>query len=156
MCGTLLEVAEDEDGLRRSCETCARPFDVRLTQDVQSGQKGVSLVYHSGGNGKSGETSAVGSSTTSYLLPSAGLGAATNPLGPLMEPEPPEEAHFRCSCQKLLAISKGQYEKRSRCPACGARMIVFMLFDPGARSFTLQTFSLIDATTGATAVLTAL
>ena len=70
--------------------------------------------------------------------------------------ELPDEAHFKCSCGALLAISKDQYEKRSRCPVCNARMLVFMLYDSRARTFTLQLFSLVDRSSGTTQVLSKL
>jgi len=155
MCGTVLEIGLDDDGRRRTCDTCRRRFDIHFTEDVGSGQKGVSLHYLNTDNKASGETSSVGAGTTSFQMPSAGEDSA-NPHGLLMEPELPDEAHFKCSCGVLLAIPKAQFEKRSRCPACNARMLIFMLYDSRVRSFTLQLFSLIDRSTGSTQVLSKL
>ena len=70
-----------------------------------------------------------------------------------MEPELPDEAHFRCPCKALLAIPKALYEQRTSCPGCGARMLIFLLWNAQAKSFTLQHFSLIDRTSGATKIL---
>lgn len=158
MCGTILEIAESDDGKRQTCATCNRLFDIRFSEDVNSGQKGVSLQYLTDEKKSNGETSTVGAGTTSFQMPGSTRDprAMTNSLGLKIEPEPPDEAHFRCTCKVLLAIPKAQYEKRSRCPACGARMLVFMLFDPASEGFTLQLFSLIDKSTGQTQVLSKL
>jgi len=158
MCGTILEISESDDGRRQSCGTCNRRFDIRFSEGVSSGQKGVSLQYLTDGNAANGKTSTVGGGTTSFQLPSSGRDpkAMTNALGLRIEPEPPDEAHFKCACKALLAISKAQYEKRTSCPSCGARMLVFMLYDQTADSFTLQLFSLIDKKSGQTGVLTKL
>lgn len=155
MCGTILEIAILDDGKRQGCPTCQRRFDIRFTEDVGSGQRGVSLLYLTDGKA-SGETSTMGGGTTSFQLPSPGKDSAGATHGLLMEPEPPDEAHFKCACGVLLSISKKLYEKRTRCPACKARMLVFLLFDGRTRGFTLQSFSLIDASTGSTQVLSKL
>lgn len=151
MCGTILEIASDDDGRRQTCSTCRRRFDVRFTEDVVSGQKGVSLLYVTDENRQNGSTSTVGAGTTSFQLPSSTMDA--DPHGLLTDPDLPEEAHFRCSCGLLLAIVKAQFEKRTRCPSCNARMLVFMLYDPKAGAYTLQLFSLIDPSTGTTQIL---
>jgi len=147
-----MEVSAEDGGRRSSCPTCRRRFDVRVTEDLTNGQKGVSLHYLTD-NRKSGETSAIGGGTTSFLLPAAPSPASTHGLGLHREPELPDEAHFRCPCTALLAIPRTLYEKRSSCPSCGARMLVFLLWDERANSFTLQHFSLIDAKSGQTRVL---
>src|SRR5581483_11024795 len=95
MCGSILEISAADDGRRSTCGVCARRFDVRFTEDVGSGQKGVSLHYLTDDR-KSGETSTVGGGTTSFQLPSMDPSAATHGL--LAEPELPGEAHFRCPC----------------------------------------------------------
>jgi len=155
MCGAILEVSADDDGRRSTCSVCRRRFDVRFTEDVGSGQKGVSLQYLND-NRKSGETSQIGGGTTSFELPSSDPSAATHGVGLLTEPELPDEAHFRCPCKALLAIPKSMYEKRAKCPACAARMLIFLLWDAGKKSFTLQHFSLIDKSSGSTQVLSSL
>jgi len=153
MCGSILEVSGQDDGRRSSCPVCLRRFDVRFTVDVAGGRKGVSLQYLADSR-KRGETSTVSPGTTSFFLDGPDPSAATHGL--LMEPELPDEAHFRCSCKALLVIPKALYEKRSKCPSCGARMLMFLFYDAGARSFTLQQFSLIDRGSGSTRILNAL
>src|SRR5450631_3741649 len=125
MCGAMMEVSADDDGRHSSCPVCRRRFAVRFSQDVATGQKGVSLQYLTD-NRKSGETSTIGGGTTSFQMPVGDPSAATHGL--LLEPELPDEAHFRCPCKTLLSIPKSLFEKRSKCPSCGARMLVFMLY----------------------------
>lgn len=148
----MMEVSGEDDGRRSDCPVCRRRFDVRFSEDLTTGQKGVSLHYLTDDR-KSGETSAIGGGTTSFMLPGPDPSAATHGVGLLLEPELPDEAHFRCPCKALLAIPKELYEKRAKCPSCGARMLIFMLYDSGAKSFTLQYFSLIDKNSGKTCVL---
>ena len=45
MCGAFLEVSAGDDGRQSSCPVCHRRFEVRLTQDASSGQKGIALQY---------------------------------------------------------------------------------------------------------------
>ena len=85
MCGAIMEVSGGDDGRRSSCPVCRRRFDVRFTEDVGSGQKGMSLHYLTD-NRKSGETSTIGGGTTSFQLPGPDPSAATHGL--LIEPEP--------------------------------------------------------------------
>ena len=153
MCGAILEIPPEADGKHRSCPSCSRRFEIRFTEDLTPGQRGVSLHYLTD-NKSSGGTSTVGGGTTSFELGFSDPSAATHGL--LLEPEPPEEAHFQCACKAMLAVSRKQYEKRARCPACGARMLIFLLYDDAKKSFTLQTFSLIDKPSGMTQLLTKL
>jgi hypothetical protein len=152
MCGSILEVAGQDDGRRSSCGVCRRRFDVRFTEDDGSGQKALSLHYLSEDR-RSGETSTVGGGTTSFMMPGPESAGSTPGPGLLSEPEQPDEAHFRCPCQALLAIPKALYEKRTSCPHCGARMLIFLLWDAQAKSFTLQHFNLIDRKSGETKIL---
>jgi len=153
MCGAILEVSSGDDGRRSSCPVCLRRFDVRFAEGGTGGQKAVSLQYLPDDR-KSGATSTMAAGTTSFLLPGPDPSAATHGL--LMEPELPDEAHFRCPCTALLAIPKTLYEKRAKCPVCGARMLMFLFYDAGAKSYTIQHFSLIDQSSGSTRVLSRL
>jgi hypothetical protein len=154
MCGTILEIYSEDDGARQSCPSCRRRFEVHLTEEVSGGPRGISLHYLTDGDKATGESTSVGSGTTVFQIPSSG--EVSEDSSQPKEPEPPEEAHFKCACGVMLAIPRRLYEKRSRCPACGIRMIVFLLLDPQSLAFTLQLFNLIDRTTGDTQPLTRL
>jgi len=147
MCGVLVEVGPGDHGKRETCETCGRRFDIRISSDAPAGQKTVTLNY------RAGEDQPSASATT--VVP---ISAPRNPggSGPAAEPEPPSESLVKCRCGVLLAVFRNQYEKRGRCPACGHRMLAFLLYDARNRTFTLQTFNLIDAPSGSTQVLTKL
>jgi hypothetical protein len=147
MCGIMIEVGLGDHGKRETCETCHRRFDIRISSDAPAGQRSVSLHY------LAGEDHASGSATT--IVPISGP-KKPGPENEILEPEPPAEALVKCGCGELLAVFRKQYEKRGRCPACGARMLVFMLYDASARSYTLQTFSLVDRESGSTQLLTKL
>lgn len=153
MCGSIMEISGEDHGRRNRCAVCRRQFDVQFTEDLTTGQKGMSLHYLVEDR-KSGDTSEVGAGTTSFMLPGPDPSDATH--GPNEEPDLPDEAHFRCPCKALLAIPKDLYEKRTKCPSCGARMLVFLFWDARAKSFTLQHFSLIDQSGGKTRVLSKL
>ncbi len=147
MCGILIEVGPGDHGKREICETCHRRFDIRISNDAPNGRKAVTLNY------LAAEDQPSASATT--VVP---ISAPRNPDGPsqFQEPEPPSESLVKCRCGALLAVFKSQYEKRGRCPACDHRMLVFLLYDATNRSFSLQTFNLIDQPSGSTQVLTKL
>jgi len=150
MCGALLEITDQADGRRQTCEACRRLFDVRFTEEAGTGRKGVSLLYHADENQKNGSSSTVGADTTIFEVGFGGKDASD------AEPELPDEAHFKCSCGVLLVLHKKHYEKRVRCPACKARMLAFLLYNASARTFNLQLFSLIDQSSGKTQILSKL
>lgn len=150
MCGGLLEIAAGDDGKRKSCAACRRLFDVRFTEDAATGRKAVSLLYHTDENQRNGSSSSVGSDTTIFEVESGAKESAD------VEPELPDEAHFKCSCGVLLVLNRKHYEKRVRCPACKARMLAFLLYNAAARTFNLQLFSLIDQSSGKTQLLSRL
>jgi DNA-directed RNA polymerase subunit M/transcription elongation factor TFIIS len=152
MCGTILEIAADDHGARKSCSTCRRRFEVQIAYDLTAGRNDISIHYLTEKNVRTGETCIIGSTTTDVTLPSVGRKAAARPL----EPEPPQEALHKCSCGVLLLVRKKHYESRVRCPECDARWMMAMLFDPVENSFSLQTFSLADPSSGTTQVLTKL
>ena len=149
MCGTIHEIGEDDQGLRKRCSACRRRFEVRIAYDLVAGRNDISIHYVTEQNEPTGETCVIGSSTTVVTLPAVGSKSAARPL----EPEPPEEALHKCTCGVLLIVEKKCYEARVRCPDCGARWMVAMLFDPVENSFSLQTFSLADRPSGKTQIL---
>lgn len=149
MCGTILEISEDDQGRRKSCSTCRRRFEVLMGYNIAEERNDISIHYLTDQNVRTGETCVIGSATTAVPLSAVGRPAAARPL----EPEPPEEALHKCTCGVLLIVEKKSYESRVRCPDCGARWMVAMLFDPVENSFSLQTFSLADRPSGKTQLL---
>ncbi len=154
VCGHILEIFPVDNGRRLGCPACRRPFDVGFTKDAHGGRPIVSLRYPEDSHGKADTD--VGASTTSFLVPAGADASPSNPHNLAMEPEPPDEVHFRCDCGRLLAVPKSLFEKRVRCPSCKSRRVVFVIFDHGSKAFVFQSFSLIDAKSGKTQVLSAL
>jgi hypothetical protein len=151
MCGKILEIAADDHGRRKSCASCRRRFEVQIAYNLTSGRNDISIHYLTDKNERSGETCVIGGSTTSFGTTDDGE-SLPSPEMPL-QPEPPDEALHKCSCDVLLIVEKKHYESRVRCPDCGARWMVAMLFDPMENSFSLQTFSLADNPSGKTQIL---
>jgi hypothetical protein len=147
MCGTILEIAPDDQGRRKSCAACRRRFEVQISYNLTDGRNDISIHYLTEKNVRSGETCVIGGSTTSF-----GTGDLPSQDMPL-QPEPPEEALHKCTCGVLLIVEKKHYESRVRCPDCHGRWMVAMLFDPMENSFSLQTFSLGDPPSGKTQIL---
>jgi len=146
MCGTILEISVEDHEQRKSCGTCRRRFEVQASYDTAAGRNELQIHYLTEQNQRTGETCVIGSSTTVVTSKPALPGVA-------VEPEPPTEALYNCGCGSLLLLRKQYYEKRVRCPDCGARLLAFMLFDPATNGFSLQTFRLVDASTGQTQIL---
>ena len=144
VCGRAIEVLPQHHGLQDGCRACLRRFEIVYTAD------GVCLAYLDPKPASSPDDTAAETSTSLELpTPPAKPGALTE-AGLVEEPEPPDEAQFRCSCGALLAIGKDAFDKRVKCPACGGRRLVALAYDVDAGSFTLHTFSLADKKTGST------
>ncbi len=144
VCGRSIEVLPQQHGRQDACPACLRRFEIVYTTD------GVCLAYVDPKPAASPADTAAETSTSLDLpMPPENPGALTE-AGLIEEPEPPDEAQFRCGCGALLAIGKDAFDKRVRCPSCGGRRLVTLAYDVDAGSFTLHTFSLDDAKTGST------
>jgi DNA-directed RNA polymerase subunit RPC12/RpoP len=130
MCGVILEISTDDHEQRKQCGTCRRRFEVQAAYDLASGRNELQVHYLTDQNERTGETCVIGSSTTIV-----------------------NSTLYNCTCGSLLLLQKKHYEQRVRCPDCSARLLGFMLFDPAANAFSLQTFTLVDPPTGKTQVL---
>jgi hypothetical protein len=150
MCGTMFEITQEDYGRRQTCATCRRPFDVWFSKDPVNGQIGATLHFIDE-KSAADEANPAGHETTSYQV--AVSASRTNLPEPVQGPELPDEAHFHCSCRTRLAISRTQCEQRTRCPVCGTRMLVFMLFNSNSNSHIIQVFRLTDISSGRTVVL---
>lgn len=156
VCGRGIEIRPEQHGHREKCAGCRRTYDILVSRDAATGGDIISLAYLDK-TSKEADPSAE-TSTSLDLLP--GMPAApTQKAGALthadlvpQEPEPPDEAHFRCACGSVLAIGRASYDKRVRCPACHGRYLVTLAYDIEAGSFTLHTFSLGDQSSGSTRV----
>jgi DNA-directed RNA polymerase subunit RPC12/RpoP len=155
MCGILLEIGAEDYGQRKSCDSCRRRFEVQISYDLGSGRNNVQIHYLTAQDVRTGESCVVAQTITSGELPAMGNEPEDEPGLP-HQPEPPQDSLYKCSCGSLLLVDRKHYDRRVRCPECGVRMVVFMLWNPAANSFLLQTFSLNDDSSGATQILTKL
>ena len=154
VCGRGIDVLPEQHGHRRPCEGCRRTFDILVSKDAATGGEIVSLAYLDK-TSRDADPSAETSTSLDLLAPAPPKqkeGALTQADLRIQEPEPPDEAHFRCGCGSILAIGKASYDKRVRCPACGGRYLVTLAYEVEAQSFTLHTFSLGDRVSGSTRV----
>lgn len=121
-------------------------FEILFAVDAASGSAIVSLAYL---EDAAGDTAAETSTSLDAPAPPAKEGALTH-AGLVEEPEPPDEAQFRCGCGAVLAIGRESYDKRVSCPACGGRHLVTLAYEVETGNFTIHTFALSDAATGGT------
>jgi DNA-directed RNA polymerase subunit RPC12/RpoP len=155
MCGIILEIGVEDYGQRKSCAACRRRFEVQISYDLGSGRNNVQIHYLTDRDVRTGETCVVAQTITSGELPAMGREPEEESSLP-REPEPPQDSLYKCACGSLLLVDRKHYDRRVRCPECGVRMVVFMLWNPAADSFLLQTFNLVDDSSGATQILTKL
>lgn len=142
VCRQGIDVLPEHHGWRSKCPGCGRSFEILVSGDV------VSLAYlETRANGSSSSDTAAETSTS--LSPPKEEGALTH-AGIVAEPEPPDEAQFRCGCGVLLAIRRNLFDKRISCPSCKGRHLVTLAYDAGADTFTLHTFGLQDRRSGST------
>src|SRR5689334_12744272 len=66
MCGTILEIASDDQGRRKSCAACRRRFEVQIAYSLTTGRNDISIHYLTDQNVRTGETCVIGGSTTSF------------------------------------------------------------------------------------------
>lgn len=146
ICNHRVDVGPEDDRRRRDCAQCGRHFEVRFTEDLATGHRIPTLLFID-------EKIQEGSSTTAESVTWIDLTPASS-SDPLLrrEPELPDEVHFRCPCGTLLAVPKALYDKRVRCPQCGARKILTLVPDAQG-GIALQSFSVTDASSGSTRVL---
>jgi DNA-directed RNA polymerase subunit RPC12/RpoP len=152
VCGQGIDVLPDQHGHRQRCPGCRRTFDILVSKDAATGGDILSLAYLDK-TSKDADPSAETSTSLDLLAPPQPKpkeGALTQADLMVQEPEPPDEAHFRCACGSILAIGKASYDKRVRCPVCGGRYLVTLAYEVEASSFTLHTFSLGDRASGST------
>lgn len=150
VCGQAIDVLPEQHGWRGPCKGCRRTYEILFSKDEASGADIVSLAYLDEAPGASPDSTAAETST-SLDVPSAPShpGALTD-AGLVDEPEPPDEAQFRCGCGAVLAIGRESYDKRVRCPGCGGRHLVTLAYEVETGNFTIHTFALADPATGTT------
>ncbi|HYF01384.1 MAG TPA: hypothetical protein VEJ18_20850, partial [Planctomycetota bacterium] len=140
VCGQGIDVLPEHAGWKGHCPRCQRFFEIIISQDV------VSLAYI---QDRSGAADTAAETSVELPEPPKKPGAITE-ANLKAVPEPPDEAQFRCDCGILLSIPRAHFDKRVKCPHCGARRLITLGFDAESGNYTLHTFSLFDRPSGAT------
>jgi hypothetical protein len=157
VCGRGIDVLPEHHGRRSPCAGCQRTFEVLFAKDAATGSEIVSLAYLDEMPMTAPDATSIETSTSLQAqgkTPPTHPGALTDAGFSVSEPDPPDEAQFRCTCGTVLAIGKALYDKRVRCPACGGRHLVTLAYEVETGSFTLHTFSLADRSSGSTRTAT--
>ena len=169
ICGQLLRIRAAVKDKRCSCPSCGRKFLISFTPDRRSGKQILAPVYLD-------DSMATGSTfiAEAHGSPPKGKGSGAKPdpdskealpasvnaaapqrkakgiLDDDISPEPPPAMYFVCPCGSKLLARKEMYDQRVRCPDCKARLLVTLVYDPGAKMFDLRPVRLGDAPSGDT------
>jgi DNA-directed RNA polymerase subunit RPC12/RpoP len=131
LCGQLLKIRSAHAGKRCACPSCGRKFQVTLKED--QGRRIPVPVY---------VTDAAASAPTGETFIADADEPATGP---------PEELLFPCvGCSKKILAKRAVYGKRVRCTACGARMIVDVVYDETLDAHLVRPLPVSDPPSGMT------
>jgi len=145
LCGQLLRVKGTLDDTRCGCPACGRKFLATFAPDPTTGKEILCPVYLGDSKEAAGDTFIVEAAPKSPTAP-AGGGA----LDEALEPNPPPNLSFTCPCGLKLSARKELYDKRAKCPKCGARMLLSLSYDSQEKRFTLNVVRITDAPSGDT------
>jgi DNA-directed RNA polymerase subunit RPC12/RpoP len=144
LCGQLLRMAPQPEKARCACPACGRRFMLTFAHDRASNRTTAHPVYID-------DTTVTGQT----LIPEA-PGAAAGPAGKggfddLLSPPPPEALAVACpGCAHRMRVKKAFYDRRARCPDCGVRMLLTLIYDPLVRQHSIQALRVTDAPSGDT------
>jgi hypothetical protein len=142
LCGQLLRIREEDDEKRCTCPACRRKFEISFYDDPATKKKTLQPMYLDDGS--------VSGDTFTAETPSGGPPEKRGALDEAFGPPPPASLPFRCPCGRKLIARKEAYDKRVRCPDCGARMLVTLVYDPQKKAHSIQALRVTDAPTGDT------
>jgi len=147
ICGQLLRIAElqeSDDEKRCGCPVCKRRFMATFTPDPKTGAAVLCPMYI--------EDDTSTGDTHMAEIPGAkpGRPSSKGQFDDDLEPQPPPQLSFACSCGKKLGVKKEVYDKRVRCPHCHIRMLINVIYDPAAKRFGIYPVRLNDAPSGDT------
>jgi hypothetical protein len=60
------------------------------------------------------------------------------PSASSVAPDPPERLRFVCPCGAPMTATRETYDGRMRCDACGAVLLVALVFDPKQRAWRIE------------------
>ena len=126
-CSQILRLSSSHEGKRGSCPTCLRKFVITITGDAAQGTLKIAPVYVSS-SVKTGQT---------FLAETS------------QEEDVPEQLPVTCTCGRTIPAKRSMYDKRVRCPSCGARLLLTLKRDT-ARRYSIHPLILDDAPSGDT------
>lgn len=146
LCGQLLRMSPRIEKKRCACPACGRKFLLTFAPDRTSGRPVACPIYV--------EDTAVTGETLIPEAPGApgpsrGKGGLDDGLGP----EPPAALAVPCpGCTKRMRVKQEFYDKRARCPDCGVRMLLTLVYEPLIRAHKIEPIRVSDAPSGDTKI----
>ena len=135
VCGDLLSVPAAEEGKATACPACGRRFVASVAEDPRSGRRLLCPMYlEDPGQADSTLTVEAIDSVPRKREPKEETRGALDEQVP---PEPPPEIRFHCPCGGPLVARKQNYDRRGRCPGCGSRLILTLVWDAVARAYEI-------------------
>jgi DNA-directed RNA polymerase subunit RPC12/RpoP len=135
VCGDLLTVPASENGRPASCAACGRRFMASLAEDPATGGRVLCPMYFEDpGQADSTLTAETIDAVPRKREPKEDTRGALDEQVP---PEPPPEIRFSCPCGGSLVARKENYDKRGRCPACGSRLILTLVWDAADHAYVV-------------------
>lgn len=62
------------------------------------------------------------------------------PVDVVETPMPPEKLPFDCPCGAKLSAPRAAYDKKTRCPKCGAQLLLNLIQDPHGGPYRIEPF----------------
>lgn len=151
MCGQLHRIPYHPDEKRYTCKACKRTFEAGFITDPETGINILNPMYTDVDPDPTLE-SAVGAPVTlqNARAPAASESSSRGVLDDIIEPEPPHAMYFICPCRSKLLARKEMYDKRVRCPDCKTRLLITVVYDPGAKVFDIKPVRLDGTSSGDT------
>jgi len=144
ICGQLLRLTSAHDDKRCACPACGRKFLVTFAPDKETGTSILCPVYLD-------DSVTTGQTFVAELpAPAPPAAAAQGRLDDVIDPPPPPSIAFPCPCGRKLLARKEAYDRRVRCPDCGVRMLLSVVFEPAEKRHVVHPVRLDDAPSGET------
>lgn len=145
ICGQLLRLPADqeEEERRCSCPACKRKFLMTFTED--KGRRIPCPVYLDD-TASAGDTHVAEAPGAVSRAPK-GKGGMDDAFGP----PPPAALVCVCpGCASKMKVRQQFFDKRAKCPDCGVRILLTVVYDPGAKAHSIQPLRITDAPSGDT------
>jgi len=143
VCGQLLRMSEALDEKRCACPACGRKFLMTFTED--KGRK-IGCPVYLDDSMASGDT-IIAEAPGALSRAKRGPGGMDDALGP---PPPPDLVCVCPACSTKMRVKRDFFDKRAKCPRCPARLLLTVVYDPAAKTHSIQPVRVTDAPSGDT------